>query len=235
VELGDRVKASGPGGTRTFRVVGQAVFPPLDDNAVLAEGAAFTREGLASVVPKGALGNDSYTRYVVRWTREVDAAAAARRVASAAGEPADRPRLPAEIDHLTQLDALPYLLAGFLALLSTLAVGHALVTSVRRRRRDFAILETLGFVRRQVWAMVAWQASTLAVFGLLVGIPLGIVLGRVVWGIVAGGLGVATDAATPALSALLVVPVALVLANAIAAFPARAAARTRPAVVLRSE
>ncbi|MEX1008510.1 MAG: hypothetical protein WD271_11770, partial [Acidimicrobiia bacterium] len=92
VDLGDRVKASGAGVTRTFRVVGQAVFPPVDDNAVLADGAAFTGEGLASLVPKGALTNDTYSRYVVRWTREVDAPAAARRGAKAAGEPVDRPR-----------------------------------------------------------------------------------------------------------------------------------------------
>jgi ABC-type lipoprotein release transport system permease subunit len=52
---------------------------------------------------------------------------------------------------------------------------------------------------------------------------------------VADGLGVATDAAIPVVALLLTLPVALVVANLLAVLPARAAARTHPAVVLRSE
>jgi ABC-type lipoprotein release transport system permease subunit len=115
------------------------------------------------------------------------------------------------------------------------AVGHALVTAVWRRRRDLALLKTLGFDRRQVRATIAWQATTLAVVGLLVGVPLGTVVGRLAWGVVASGLGVATDATVPALVVLVLAPAALIVANLIAVLPARAAARTRPALVLRSE
>jgi ABC-type antimicrobial peptide transport system permease subunit len=82
---------------------------------------------------------------------------------------------------------------------------------------------------------VAWQATTLAVAGLFVGVPLGIVVGRLAWSLVAGGLGVATDATVPALAVIALIPAALIVANLVAAFPARSAARTRPAVVLRSE
>ena len=48
-------------------------------------------------------------------------------------------------------------------------------------------------------------------------------------------LGVSDVTTVPLVWLLAVVPVVLLLVNVIAAVPARAAARTRPAVVLRSE
>ncbi|MEX1144339.1 MAG: hypothetical protein WEE69_03435, partial [Acidimicrobiia bacterium] len=78
-------------------------------------------------------------------------------------------------------------------------------------------------------------ASTIAVLGALVGIPLGVVLGKIAWGLVAESLGVATDAAVGAVAIVAVVPAALLVANALAVIPARAAARTPPAVALRAE
>lgn len=64
---------------------------------------------------------------------------------------------------------------------------------------------------------------------------LGLVAGRMVWHAVAGGLGVATQPSwpVPLLAPLLVLGVLAV--NAVGAIPARRAARTPPAVVLRSE
>ena len=115
------------------------------------------------------------------------------------------------------------------------AVGHALVTSVRRHRRDLALLKTLGFRRRQVRATVAWSATTLAVVGLLVGIPAGVWLGRLAWRAVADGLGVPAVVTVPALALLLTIPAALLFVNVVGLVPARAAARTRPAVALRAE
>ena len=46
--------------------------------------------------------------------------------------------------------------------LAVAALGHTLVSSIRRRRRDLATLKTLGFTRGQVSATVAWQATTFA-------------------------------------------------------------------------
>jgi ABC-type antimicrobial peptide transport system permease subunit len=139
------------------------------------------------------------------------------------------------MDRLRQINWFPTILAGLLTVLALVAVGHALVTSVRRRRREIALLKTVGFSRRQVSATVAWQATTLAVVGLMVGIPIGLLIGRAVWEAVADGLGVATVATMPALALALTGVAALLLVNAIAFFPGRAAARTRPAVALRSE
>ena len=116
-----------------------------------------------------------------------------------------------------------------------LAVGHAIVTSIQRRRRDLALLKTLGFNRRQIRATVAWQATTLATIGLVVGLPAGLIVGHTVWRLVADGLGVSTTAAIPTLALLLTIPAALAAVNLIAYLPARTAAQTRPAVALRSD
>ena len=116
-----------------------------------------------------------------------------------------------------------------------LSVGHALITSVRRRRRDLALLKTLGFNRRQVRATIAWQATALATVGLVVGLPIGIIAGRLAWHRIADGLGVSNVATLPTLALLLAIPAVLALVNLLAFFPARSAANTRPAVALRSE
>ena len=91
------------------------------------------------------------------------------------------------------------------------------------------MLKTVGFGRRQVSATVAWQATTLAVVGLVVGIPIGLVLGRWVWQLVADGLGVATVSTVPTIGLALTGIGALVLVNVIAFFPGRAASRAHAA------
>ena len=129
----------------------------------------------------------------------------------------------------------PLLLAGVLAALAIATVAHALVTAVRRRRRDFALLKTLGFTRRQVSASVAWQATTFGVVALLVGVPLGIVVGRWAWTTLADDLGTVAEPVVPALAVALALPLILVIANLLAYVPGRIAADLRPAAVLRSE
>jgi len=114
-------------------------------------------------------------------------------------------------------------------------LAHLLVTSVRRRRRDLAVLKTLGFVRRQVSATGIWQATTVALVALAVGLPLGIAAGRWAWMLVADRLGVVPVSVVPALVLTLVALTTVLAANLVAAVPAWMAARTRPATVLRAE
>jgi ABC-type lipoprotein release transport system permease subunit len=142
---------------------------------------------------------------------------------------------PQEVGDVGRVHGAPFFIALVFALAAAAALAHLLLTSVRRRRRDLAILKTLGFTRPQVQAAVAWQATTVAAVGVLIGVPLGLALGRFGWNLFAEGLGVKPEAVTPVGLSILVVPVVVLLANLIAALPARAAAATRPAVILRAE
>jgi hypothetical protein len=230
--LDDRVRITGPARARTYRIVGQTVVPGLSDPSPLADAAVFTAAGLARLGD----GNGGWN-LVVRFTPGVPRADAVRRLRALGGTQGQplAPIVPAEIDRVERIDALPAALAVFVVVVAVIAVGFALVTAVRRRRRDLAVLKTLGFDRRQVRMTIAWHATTVAAIGLLVGIPLGLAVGRLVWRAVAQNMGVSTDAAWPVLAIVLMVPVALIIVNLVAAVPARRAARTRPAVVLRSE
>jgi ABC-type antimicrobial peptide transport system permease subunit len=129
----------------------------------------------------------------------------------------------------------PVLLALVLALLATMTLVHGLVSSVRRRRRELALLKTLGFTRRQVSGTVAWQASTVIGIAVVLGVPLGIVVGRWAWGTLVDELGAVAEAVVPWIVIAIGVPVLLLLANVVAFVPGRIAARLRPAAVLRSE
>jgi len=142
---------------------------------------------------------------------------------------------PAEIVNYRTMSAMPAVLAGGLAAGAVAALGLTLVASVRRRRRDFALLKTLGFTRRQLAAAVAWQSSVIAAAGLVVGVPLGIAGGRWLWLLFARELSAVPDPTIPAGSIALAGLAALLLANVIAALPARRAARTPAAAILRAE
>jgi ABC-type lipoprotein release transport system permease subunit len=97
------------------------------------------------------------------------------------------------------------------------------------------LLKTLGFTKRQLAATTAWQASTASVIGTIVGLPLGILLGRWLWTLFAHGIHAVPDPTVPAVSVALVAHGALALANVVALFPGRIAARTRVALLLRAE
>ena len=142
---------------------------------------------------------------------------------------------PNDLVSFASVSQLPLVLIGVIGLLCVAILIHTLVSFIRRRRGDLAVLKTLGFGRAQVFGAVAIQSTVLAVVSVVVGLPLGAIVGRLSWSAFAGALGVSPDPTTPAGPVWLIVPSALVLANVIAALPARAAARTSPALVLREE
>jgi hypothetical protein len=229
--VGGRVRVTAGKPPTTFRIVGQSVLSSISDPEPIAEGAAFTAAALDRL---GADGGERNLVVKLKPGVDRDAAIRAQRRAAVLGGPIT-PTLPAEIDRVRQIRGLPVALAGFVAVIALVAVGLALVSSLRRRRRELAVLKTLGFTRRQVRATVAWQASTVAAVGLVIGIPLGLLVGTYVWRRVADELGVSSDPVWPFLGIVLVAAGALAAVNLIATVPARRAARTRPAVVLRSE
>jgi ABC-type antimicrobial peptide transport system permease subunit len=88
-------------------------------------------------------------------------------------------------------------------------------------------LKALGFVKGQVGATVCWQASTVALVGIIVGLPLGVALGQAVWRAFATNLGAVPVPVVPVeVVAALGVGV-LVVANLLALAPAVVAARSK--------
>jgi hypothetical protein len=147
-------------------------------------------------------------------------------------EPTSRPPESYEIG---DVQILPLVLGGFLALLAVGAVGHALATAVRRRRHEVAVLRAVGLTRTQArWAVVT-QASVLALAGLAAGVPLGLALGRTMWRVAADRTPLYYQPPWAVWAVLLIGPAAILIANALAAWPGHLAARLRIGHVLRTE
>jgi ABC-type lipoprotein release transport system permease subunit len=135
-----------------------------------------------------------------------------------------RPEKPNDLVNFGRVQNFPLYLAVLVALMAAATLAHVLVTSIRRRRRDLAILKTLGLQTRQLASTVAWQATTLALVALVIGVPVGVAGGRWIWTSFAQGLGILPAPAIPIGAMLVTIPATLLLANVIAFLPGRAAA-----------
>jgi putative ABC transport system permease protein len=134
-----------------------------------------------------------------------------------------------------QMGGQPLTLALGLAAAAVLSLALTVLSLVRRRRRELALLKALGMTRSQVRAVIAWQTTLTLLIAVAVGGALGIADGRLAWHAFAGSLGVVPIVEVP-VAALILGLVALVLAgNLLASLPAAVAARTRPGVSLRTE
>jgi putative ABC transport system permease protein len=222
---------------RRFRIVGTAVFPTLGDTLGLGRGATLLVPGLRRLLPLSVPAPPLDT-LLVRFGPGAGGVAGlnafSARAARLGAFTVQGPTTPTDVVNFGQVQQLPLLLGSALSLLALVTIVHLLLTSVRRRRRDFAVLRSIGFTRRQVRYAISWQASTLTAVALGLGIPLGIVCGRVAWRLFAGQLGIPPVVVLPVI-VLVVVPAALALAVAVAAVPGESAARARPAEILRSE
>jgi len=142
---------------------------------------------------------------------------------------------PAEIVNYRSMGDTPAYLGAALAAGAIAALALTLMASVRRRRRDLALLKTIGFTRRQIAAAVAWQSSVAVGAGAVVGVPVGIALGRFLWDLFARQINVVPEPTVPGLWVILIVVGAVLLANLVAVVPGRIAARTPTALLLRAE
>jgi hypothetical protein len=248
----DAVTSFGPAVQRTMRIVGVATLPAFSRGSF-----APTDLGTGAIVPASVLSVRSnaaattlcltnatcYNFFLLRYRPGTNLAAAAAGLSAAvtkAGCPigscvVTSDQRPGDIKDYAGIRDTPLVLGAVLVLLAVGTLAHVLLTGVRRRRRDLAVLKTLGLVRSQVLRVVAWEASALAGAALLVGLPLGVLAGRWAWALFAGSAGVSGTADVPVALVLLAIPVTLVLANLIAAGPGWDAARLRPASVLRTE
>jgi hypothetical protein len=239
LHVGERISVGDRPG-RTATVVGTALLPAsshtdYDQSAWMTAGAVERLMG-----PIGRLDSNEYEDYVlIRWKPGVSPHAAERGLTSILGKnnelDAQAAVLPPAVVTLGHLQSLPLALGVFFALLASATVAHALVTTVRRRRQELAVMRSIGLTRRQSRVAIGWQATIIAAAGIVLGIPLGIAAGRLVWRWLAHNFPVVYVPPLAAIAVALVVPAALALANLLAAWPARSAARIRPAEALRTE
>ena len=137
------------------------------------------------------------------------------------------PTVPTALLSFGESANFPLLVAIVVAVSGIAALIHLLAVSVSRRRRESGLLKTLGCVRAQLAAVVFWQAATVALVGVAIGVPLGLAVGRGVWDAFATNLGVVPVTVLPAGLIAALACGFLLTALAIAVLPARAAARTR--------
>jgi hypothetical protein len=228
---------------RPLRIVGTAVFPTVGPligaYTSLGDGAMMQYDQIPgwdeiSAGPKALF---------IRFAPGADRDAATERIGagvegigvfpgSAVPLPVQR---PAEIVNYAAMGSTPALLAAVLVVAAVASLGLTLASGVGRRRRDLSILKALGFTRGQVSSTVVWQSSIIVAAGLLAGVPLGIALGRWLWILFAERLPVLAQPAVPVLALAGVGCALMLLANVVAAVPARVAGRTPVASILRSE
>jgi hypothetical protein len=228
LKVGDRVVARSGRRSVRLRVVGRGVIPAYKWNE-LGEGAAFSFRTLQRLVPEAAA-----SALEVTVVPGADREAALGRLRLLLDGPSSAV-VPTDVADFGGVSEMPSIIAALFAAAAAGALAHALLTSIRRRRAELAVLKTLGFTRRQVVGTVTCHAATVALVGLAIGLPLGVAVGRFTWNVVAARLGVVPAAVMPAALILLVIPATLAVAIVIAVLPARIAARTRPALVLRTE
>lgn len=247
--VGDTVAASyGPSASTPLRIVGTATMPavgPADQLHLSMGTGALVSYQLIPAPVRNSGSSDGSTAFepnaiFVRLRPGANPAASLaslRRLVAAKGNEVSvvSVQRPAEIVNYRTMGATPALLGAALAAAAVSALALTLIASVRRRRRDLALLKTLGFTRRQLAAVVAWQSSVAVGIGILVGVPLGIIAGRALWNVFARELHVVPKPTVPALTIALVAASALALANIVAAIPGRQAARTPTALLLREE
>jgi ABC-type antimicrobial peptide transport system permease subunit len=248
LRLGQRVPVGAGRRARPMKIVGVATFARFSQAS-----SAATDLGTGAVVPAAVLSLPSpptcagrvtcYNFVLIRYRHGTSLRAAAARLAATVTRAGCPPGIclltadqrPGEIRNYAGVRDTPVALGLVLVALAVGTLAQVLLTSVRRRRRDLAVLKTLGLSRRQVQAVVAWQAVALTSAALALGLPLGLLAGRWAWAVFAGSAGVAGDASVPPPLLLLAIPAALLAAVLIAAGPGWAAARTSPAAVLRAE
>jgi predicted lysophospholipase L1 biosynthesis ABC-type transport system permease subunit len=237
VGIGDSIRIVAGDGLLPVTVVGRTVFPVIGDQygGELGRGVGLTIDGLKRFVP-----NSLTNFFPVRFRPGFDFEQIPEQfrplffIEDLGLETVSQGR-PTDLENLSKVEGAPLALVGLVALLGISTLAHALATSVRRRRRDLAILKTLGFVKGQIRAAVVTQASTLALLALVLGIPTGLIVGRAAWLAFADRQGVVPEAVIGSWPVLALIPATILLANLVAALPGRAAARLTPATVLRTE
>ncbi|HEY2240235.1 MAG TPA: ABC transporter permease [Streptosporangiaceae bacterium] len=255
-KVGDTVRLGSGAAARPVTITGTVTLPSFGlataDHVSLGRGALLPMATLAAAVGRGngQAGGPSAVGAVFPSAVSIDL--------TPGTTPAQRDRLvrrivaanpsygPGYTYQLSQAQASAVVNAGHLrgqplalalgiAAAAAISLALTVLGLVRRRRHELALLKTLGMTRTQVRGVVAWQTTLTLLIAAVLGGPLGVVAGRWGWRAFAGSLGVAPVTEVPLLAVFGLLAALILVGNLLAALPAAVAARTQPAVTLRTE
>ena len=223
-EIGDRLELVVGGQRFTVTLVGRHVEPDDDGEVVI-----FSR----STLPGAELGEGDV---IATLAPGADGAAVERDLVRSSNHAVDTELVSAEVRQ--ERDDIRPIVFGSSTLL--IAVGFVnlltmLLLVTRERARDFGILKAVGLTPRGVLAVVNAGGAALGLIAVVAGIPAGILIFRALMTAMSPSEG--TDiVGTPGPFALaLVIPIVLAVTVLASSLPARRAARTSAATVLRAE
>ena len=254
-KIGDTVRIGTPPFARTVTITGTVTLPSFGvggaDHVSLGRGAMLPEATLLAAVgagsrPRGpAQSVPVYPSAVAidlaPGTAEVQRAQLIHRIVSANpdGTPGGsyelRHALAAAVVNAGHLGGQPLALALGLAAAAVLSLALTVLSLVRRRRQELALLKALGMTRGQVRVIIAWQTTLTLLIAIVIGGPLGIAGGRLAWQAFARSLGAVPVVEVPVLALIVGLAALVVAGNLLASVPAAAAARTRAAAGLRAE
>jgi hypothetical protein len=124
---------------------------------------------------------------------------------------------PGEIDGYRSARGLPVAVGIMLVLLLVATLTHVLLSTMRRRATDLAVLRAMGSSSRNLIATLRWQALVLTGSAILIGLPLGLIASRIAWTKFSSELGIAPGTVMPllipALAAVALLAIAWLLAT----------------------
>ncbi len=255
-QVGGQVRVGTGKTARTLTIVGTATLPSfgllfadhvsLGRGALLPESTLLAIQDITAGVPSqhAAAAFPAFPSAVaidMAPGTSADARRLVSRIASADpdGTPGSTypvgPQRGAAILNAAQMGSQPLALAIGLAAAAVLALALTVLASVRQRRRQLAVLKTLGLRRGQLRAIVAWQVSIILVIAAAIGVPAGVAAGRWAWASFGSVVGFVPASTVPVLAVVLGFVALLAAGNLLAVVPALIAARTPPAAALRAE
>ncbi len=235
LHIGDQLQITDAiAGSHSFEISGTVVLnvAGVDVSIPPGRGALFDWSMLALLDPKSA-DYIAPTMFLVDVepgrTAEVEERLRALFPTSTRSAPVE----PLDLANLGDASLLPSALGLVVAILGIGTVAHAMLSAVRRRQRELAVLKTIGFVQSDLRHAVVHQALTFGLVALVVGVPMGAAGGRMAWSVAAAQLGIPSHPVVTVASIVVIAVTFLLLLVLMAVVPARVASRVPAAEILR--